>query len=75
MVIQHRPGNNHGNADGMSRQGDDCTACSFYRAGIRLEELPCGGCKYCSRAHHQWNTFEEDVDYVVPLAVRQVSVG
>ena len=28
-----------------------------------------GGCKFCSRVHHQWSRFQEDVNDVVPLAV------
>jgi hypothetical protein len=32
--------------------------------------LPCGGCSYCSRAHHQWERLCEDVDDVLPLAQR-----
>ena len=44
-----------------------------YKAGSEPETLPCGGCKYCTRAHNQWSRFEEDVDYVVPLAVKTVT--
>ena len=73
MVVQHRPGTQHGNADGLSRIPDEEEFCDCYRAGIDLESLPCGGCKFCSRAHHQWSRFQEDVDDVVPLAVRSVS--
>ena len=32
-----------------------------------------GGCKYCVRAHGQWDRFRKDVDDVVPLAVRSVA--
>ncbi|KAK7918651.1 hypothetical protein WMY93_009935 [Mugilogobius chulae] len=39
-------------------------------AGINLSDLPCKGCKYCQRVHEQWAKFEDDVDDVVPLAVR-----
>ena len=72
MVVQHRPGTKHGNADGLSRISDGEEFCDCYRAGIDLVSLPCGGCKFCSRAHHQWSRFQEDVDDVVPLAVRSV---
>ena len=35
--------------------------------GIRPEDLPCGGCKYCVRAHQNWGSFTDDVDEAVPL--------
>ena len=37
-------------------------------------DLPCGGCAYCRLAQSQWQRFEEDVDDVIPLALRQVVV-
>ncbi len=37
-----------------------------------MENLPCGGCAYCLRAHKQWSRFDDDVDDVVPLAVRNI---
>ena len=30
------------------------------------------GCHYCTRAHKQWAQFNDDVDDVVPLAMRSV---
>ena len=73
MTVVHRSGVKHGNADGMSRIPDDVQFCDCYKAGSEPETLPCGGCKYCTRAHNQWSRFEEDVDYVVPLAVKRVT--
>ena len=35
--------------------------------------LPCGGCLFCARIHEQWDRFNEDVDDVFPLAVRQIA--
>ncbi|ROJ62565.1 hypothetical protein DPX16_21551 [Anabarilius grahami] len=35
-----------------------------------LDSLPCKGCPFCRKLHHQWARFEEDVDDVIPLAVR-----
>ena len=35
---------------------------------------PKNPCKHCTRAHNQWSRFEEDVDDVVPLAVRSTSL-
>lgn len=74
MIIQHRPGKKHGNADALSRIPDDLDLCNNYQPIIQLEDLPCGGCKFCTRARKQWKTFEEDVDFVMPLSVRKVSV-
>ena len=75
MTVQHRPGNKHGNADGLSRIPDETSFCNCYQAGVDLADLPCQGCKFCTRAHQQWSRFESDVDDVVPLAVRTVSVS
>jgi len=38
-----------------------------------LSDLPCGGCKHCTRVSEQWKQFE-DVDDVIPISVRQVHV-
>lgn len=69
MQIVHRKGVLHGNADALSRMPDDLERCDCYRAGVRVEDLPCGGCRYCTRAHGQWSRFEEEVDDVLPMAV------
>ena len=69
IQIVHRKGKEHANADALSRLPDDIPRCDCYRAGSEVASLPCGGCKYCSRAHQQWARFEDDVDDVVPLAV------
>ena len=39
--------------------------------GATLDSLPCGGCNFCTRLHHQWARFEDDV---VPLAIRRISL-
>ena len=72
MIIQHRPGKQHGNADGLSRIPDDY--CNCYEAGINVSSLPCGGCKFCTKVHNQWARFLEEVDDVIPLAVRTASL-
>ena len=74
MVIQHRKGVHHGNADPLSRRPDDVKYCDCYEAGVTLESLPCGGCKFCTCLHNQWARFEDDVDDVVPLAIRRVTL-
>ena len=68
--IIHRPGNKHSNADALSRIPDRIPPCNCYEAGTKLEDLPCGGCHYCTRAHNQWERFDLDFDDVVPIAVR-----
>ena len=70
MTVVHRPGMKHGNADGMSRIPDDYSFCDCCKAGSELSQLPCKGCKYCARAHNQRSRFNEDVDDVVPLAIK-----
>ena len=74
MTILHRQGSKHANADALSRIPDHLQSCHCYVAGSKVEDLPCGGCAYCRRAHDQWATFEEEVDDVVPLAIRSVKV-
>ena len=66
MVLQHRKGTLHTNADALSR----ATEKSFdhYIHGQYPEQLPCGGCDYCKRAHAKWAAFIEDVDFVVPIS-------
>ncbi|XP_056157718.1 uncharacterized protein LOC130132152 [Lampris incognitus] len=67
--IEHRPGVKHSNADALSRSPKP--ACDCYHAGESLDSLPCGGCSYCHREHHHWARFSDDVDDVVPLAIRR----
>ena len=40
-----------------------------------MGDLPCGGCHYCTPAHKQWARFNDDVDDVVPLAIRSVEAA
>ena len=75
IVLLHRSGKKHGNADGMSRIPDEVPFCDCYTAGSDPSSLPCGGCKYCQLAHDQWSRFEDDVDEVVPLAVKTVAIS
>ena len=77
MVIQHRAGKKHGNADSLSRvqYEDQMGSCTNFRLGVNPEELPCGGCKKCSKAHQSWSHFTEEVDDVVSLTCRQIATG
>jgi hypothetical protein len=55
------------NADALSRiPGGE--PCSDFNLRVKLQDLPCGGCPYCTRAHTNWSGFDQDVDDVVPLA-------
>ena len=72
--IVHRPGGKHSNADGLSRLPNNLPPCDCYNAGKKLQDLPCKGCKFCTKAHEQWERFCEDVDDVIPLAVKTLSL-
>ena len=63
--IEHRRGKSHSNADAMSRRlpAEDCTN---YDRGVRLQDLPCGGCPHCMRHHEEWEAFYR-MDDIVPL--------
>ena len=74
MAIIHRKGVRHTNADGLSRIPDTLDYCDCYRAGIDISVLPCApnNCQFCKRAQSQWRRFEDDVDDVIPLALKSV---
>ena len=73
ITIQHRPGVRHSNADGLSRIPETLPECDYYKSGREVSSLPCGGCPYCTRLNDQCGRFEEEIDYVVPLTVRQLN--
>ena len=75
MQILHRQGRKHSNADALSRIPDLLEPCDCYRAGTDLKNLKCGGCPYCTRAHHQWPRFDEEVDDLVPLSFKTPTVA
>ena len=75
MIVKHRPGSKHENADGASRIPETLSPCPSYVAGIKLKDLPCGGCHYCTRADQQWGEFIEEVDDAVGLAETAVSAA
>jgi len=68
MVVKHRAGDKHVNPDALSRIPETLTHCSSFVAGIKSEDLPCGGCAYCTRVHSLLS-FLYEVDDVVHLAV------
>ena len=65
MIVRHRKGKLHTNADALSRSTE---GINHYIHGVSPQDLPCGGCKYCLRAHSQWAEFIDDVDDVVPIS-------
>lgn len=71
MKILHRPGVKHANADALSRIPPSCESWDFQSP---LQSLPCQGCAYCKRAHEHWQRFKDEVDDVIPLAVRQLNL-
>ena len=73
MVLQHRAGRKHINADALSRIPYPELQCDSYIPGVKPTELPCGGCSYCKRADSHWGTFTREVDDAVPLTSQGLS--
>lgn len=69
MVLRHRSGRKHGNADTLFRRPAEEGQCEAFMVGVRPGDLPCGGCKYCVRAHQSWGSFTEEVGEAVPLTM------
>lgn len=69
IILKHRAGKRHGNADSLSRPPMPDQVCSQYIMGANLEDLPCfaSGCHYCRKAHENWARFTADVDEAIPL--------
>ena len=57
---------------GLSWKPEMLEFCKGYKAGVIFEDMPCEGCKLCTRMQEKWGKCEEDVDYVVPLVLRRV---
>ena len=74
MKIEHRAGTKHTNADSLSRIPSSEPVCNLYSPNSDLAALPCGGCQYCTKLHHQWSRFESEVDFVVPFLTRALHV-
>ena len=72
MVLRHREGRKHTNADALSRITAEEGHCSAFERDVRPEDLPCGGCKYCVRADQIWGAFTEAVDDAVLLVSQGV---
>lgn len=63
----HRAGKKHGNADALSRKPVPVDTCGSYTLGVAVDNLTCGGCKYCVRADDQRGIFSRDVNYAVGM--------
>ena len=72
MILVHRPGKLHVNADAWSRKPLLEDKCDCYSAGIDVKSLPCYPCHYCDRLARNWSRFDEDTDDVLPLAIKAV---
>jgi hypothetical protein len=49
------------------------TVCNEYQPSIELDQLPRGGCTFCTQARTQWETFEKEIDDVRSIAIRRIS--
>ena len=67
LILRHRAGKKHTNADALSRIPEPQGSCLAYQPGIKLSDLPCNGCVYCERAERNWGSFSRSIDKVVPL--------
>ena len=67
MEIRHRSGNKHVNADVLSRYQPDRP---YKEMSIHIDpsELPCSGCKHCTKVHQSWSAFAKEIDDVIPLS-------
>ena len=75
MQLIHQPGVKHVNADALSRLPDKLKYCDGYKAGVPLQNLPYGGCAFCTRAFRKWGEIERTVDDVTSLSVRALSIA
>ena len=68
-AIEHRSGDKHSNAGGLSRIPQEIS-CDYYESGKDVKSLPCAGCTYCTKMAADWTRYEEEVDDVLPLSAR-----
>lgn len=66
MTIEYRPGRLHGNADALSRRPHP-VSCSQIDHSFNSSDLPCKGCKTCTRSLRLRSDFDEHVDNVTSL--------
>ena len=74
MVIEHRAGQKHLNADSLSRRPHDSSPCTQFDGD--LANLPCQGCTYCTRVQAKDDKVEGlDRDDQTGFDVRALDVG
>jgi transposase InsO family protein len=86
MILLHRAGQEHINADFWSRVPELVDSmCNYFREDIPLESLPCHTtgpngesipCKKCKKMKEEWSDFDENVDDTLPLAgiIKKISL-
>ena len=75
MIVTHRPGKLHVNADAFSHIPDSVECYGNYSNNIDVSQLPCHPCTFCTHSHNQWSRFFNDVDYIVPLSMRNIKLS
>ena len=73
MEIVHRPGKDHVNADGLSRIPDPLVQCNYYSMAVTFRTCYAVAASTVYGRMDQWDRFHEEVDDIVPLAVRHIS--
>ena len=72
MILERRYGAKQGNGDALSIDGIPVSR-EYYKA-FKLEEkpnnLPCGGCDYCTRADRIWGRLARVVNCTVTMALQ-----
>ena len=66
-------GENHSNADALSRAPCDPESCPCYNGDKILAALPCGGCPHCQKQHAAWSAFVDYEDVIPPTTRRVMS--
>ena len=67
LVLEHREGKKHQNADSMSRRDYDKSMCPYYEGGVEPDSLQCGGCELCKSLFNEWKDFQKRIDNVTDL--------
>ena len=49
--------------------------CTEFSLRVKLQDLPCGGCPYCTRAQSNWSGFDPEVDDVVDDTPNMMMLG
>ena len=68
MILKHRPGARHGNADALNRIPGSREYCEAFKLVVKPSDLTCGGCDYCTRADRNRDSFARMVNCTVTMA-------